>query len=126
MPSCHLACAPLTLADVPGVEGSRHPGLLVVTGATAIAALATRVVLALAAELLCEKQREDGSWSGVLPHSGATALGGMEEVFKEKAQQTATIRNSSLFEFLLLRARWRKNAFGAEGVTLASDCFAYS
>lgn len=63
-PVCHLAGAPLTLADVPGVIGSCHPSLLVVTWATAIAALTTRVVLTFAAELLCEKQREDGRVAG--------------------------------------------------------------
>lgn len=61
----------LTLADVPGVEGSGHPGLLVVTGATAVAALATRVVFTLTAELLYthrhrQRQRESQASRRVL------------------------------------------------------------
>lgn len=75
MPPRDLACAPLTLADVPGVEGSRHPGLLVVTGATAIAALATCVVLALAAELLRGKTKRRWELEWGFPILEATVLG---------------------------------------------------
>lgn len=51
-PICCIVCALLTLANMPSVEGSCHPGLLVVTRATTITALATCVVFTLAAELL--------------------------------------------------------------------------
>ena len=42
----------LTLADMSREEGSSHPRLLVVSGTTAVTALAARVVLTLAAEFL--------------------------------------------------------------------------
>lgn len=49
---CHLVCIFLTFTDMSSVEGSCHPGLLVVTRATTITALSTCVVLTFATELL--------------------------------------------------------------------------
>lgn len=57
-PICHVACALLTLANMPSVEGSCHPGLLVVTRATTITALATCVVFTFTAELLHKNTEE--------------------------------------------------------------------
>lgn len=51
-------CALLTLANMPSVEGSCHPSLLVVTRATTITALATCVVFTFTAELLHKNTEE--------------------------------------------------------------------
>lgn len=52
---------PLTFTDVAREEGSRHPGFLVVTRATAVTALPTRVVFTLTAKFLTMKSNSQSN-----------------------------------------------------------------
>lgn len=119
---CHLVCAPLTLTDVPGVIGSCHPGLLVVTWATVIAALATRVVLTFTAELLCEKQREDGRTEVGFQHKQGYRVGVKGCSSQREGSKDGNCPRPSLQEW---NSTLTLNAFDAKGVTLAEHCFAY-